>query len=74
MLLEYLAEVGQADAEEVAQGLGLSPAAAGMSVLRATRQGILLRLQDIDGRFFYQLSLKGQARLRYLREEELHNQ
>ncbi len=69
MLLEYLAQVGQADTEEIAQALELSPAAAGMSVLRATRQGILLRLKDVDGRLYYQLSFKGQTRLRYLREE-----
>lgn len=71
MLLEYLAQVGQADTEEIAQALALSLPAAGMNALRATRQGILLRLQDVDGRFFYQLSRKGQTRLRYLQEEQL---
>lgn len=65
-LLEHLADVGSADAIDVADTFGITYAAAAMALLRLTRQGLVHRyLGADDGRYFYELSERGQARLEF---------
>ncbi len=65
-LLEYLADTGQANAQEVARAFGLPYAAAAMALLRLTRQGLVLRHVDPTAKiYWYSLSDRGMARLAY---------
>jgi predicted ArsR family transcriptional regulator len=65
-VLELLLATPDLDAATVAQQLACSAEAAGMSLLRLTRQHLVQRLFDPgDHLFYYQLSPKGHARLRY---------
>jgi len=67
-LLEHLMQVGGADAIEVAQTFRAPYPAVAMMLLRLLRQGLLARYQDEDAvRFWYELTPKGVARLRYFR-------
>ena len=66
-LLQYLDEVGSADAHEVAAARDLQYPAAAMALLRLTRQGLVVRHHDPEsGMYWYTLSTRGQQRLRYL--------
>lgn len=66
-LLNLLEHTADLDAAAVADRLGCSVEAAGMSLLRLFRQGLLRREFDPDdGVFFYNLTSKGRARQRYL--------
>ena len=65
-LLDYLAQVGSADAFEVAEAFGLEYPAAAMALLRLARQGLVTRSVDnASGLYWYALSAHGQARLDY---------
>lgn len=65
-LLEHLANVSSADAIDVADTFGIPYAAAAMALLRLTRQGLVHRyLGADDGRYFYELSERGHARLEF---------
>ncbi len=67
-LLEHLAEEGKADGMEIADRFGLTYAAAAMALLRLARQGLVHRYVDADdGRYFYELSGRGHARLAFFR-------
>ncbi len=70
-LLEFLAESGQADANEVAVAFGVPYSVAAMGLLRLVRQGLIRRYIDPEqGTYWYSLSDRGQARLAYLREAD----
>jgi hypothetical protein len=65
-LLQHLADVGSADALEIANVFGLTHAAAAMALLRLTRQGRAHRYADADGGlYFYELSDRGHDRLAF---------
>ena len=65
-LLKHLAEVGSADAIDVAGTCGITYAAAAMALLRVSRQGLVHRYLDADdGHYFYELSERGHARLEF---------
>jgi DNA-binding MarR family transcriptional regulator len=65
-VLELLLATPDLDAATVAQHLVCSAEAAGMSLLRLSRQNLVQRLFDPGDRlFYYQISPKGRARLRY---------
>lgn len=65
-VLELLRATPDLDAAAVAQHLACSAEAAGMSLLRLSRQHLVQRLFDpVPRLFYYQLSSKGQARLDY---------
>jgi DNA-binding MarR family transcriptional regulator len=65
-LLEHLADMGSADAIDVAYTFGITYSAAAMALLRLSRQGLVHRYLDADdGRYFYELSEQGQARLEF---------
>lgn len=65
-VLELLLATPNLDAATVAQHLACSAEAAGMSLLRLSRQHLVQRLFDPGDRlFYYQLTPKGRARLRY---------
>jgi DNA-binding MarR family transcriptional regulator len=65
--LTLLAAQSDFDAPSLAQARTCSLAAAGMLLLRLTRQGLIKRAFDSDDRlYFYQLTAKGRARLAYL--------
>lgn len=66
-ILNLLEETPDLDAATVAERLGCSLEAAGMSLVRLMRQGLLRREFDPDdGVFFYSLTAKGRARRSYL--------
>ena len=66
-LLTLLAAQSDLDAPSLAQAQACSVAAAGMLLLRLTRQGLIQRAHDPEDRlYFYQLTAKGRARLAYL--------
>ena len=68
-LLEHLAEVEEADAQEVAAAFGVHYPAAAMALLRLVRQGLAARSIDPHREmYWYALTDRGQARLEYLRE------
>lgn len=65
-VLELLLATPDLEAAAVAQQLACSAEAAGMSLLRLSRQHLVQRLFDPRDRlFYYQISQKGHARLRY---------
>ena len=65
-VLELLLATPNLDAATVAQQLACSAEAAGMLLLRLSRQHLVQRLFDPGARlFYYQLTPKGHARLRY---------
>lgn len=67
-LLNYLAEVGEADANEVAGALGVPYQVAAMGLLRLVRQGLASRFVDPNrGTYWYRLSDRGHDRLVYFR-------
>ena len=67
-LLACLAQVGDADASEVAGALGVPYSVAAMALLRLVRQGLASRFVDPDrGIYWYRLSESGEDRLAYLR-------
>lgn len=69
-LLHYLAEVGHADAHEVAMTCALHYAASAMALLRLTRQGLVIRHLDSDhGVYWYTLSERGWQRLQYFQTQ-----
>ena len=69
-LLTLLAQQGNLEAASVADELGGTHAAAGMLLLRLTRQGLIQREFDPDDRvYFYNETAKGRARLAYLTKQ-----
>ena len=67
-LLEHLADVGTADAMNVADRFGITYAAAAMALLRLNRQSLVHRYLDAeDGLYFYELSERGHVRLAFFR-------
>ena len=71
-LLTLLARHSNLEAASVADELGGTHAAAGMLVLRLTRQGLVQREFDPDDCvFFYNVTAKGRARLAYLTQRAL---
>lgn len=65
-VLELLLATPDLDAATVEQHLACSAEAAGMLLLRLSRQNLVQRLFDPGDRlFYYQISPKGRARLRY---------
>jgi len=67
-ILAYLTGVSDACAVDVADALGMSLPAAGMQLLRLTRNGLVSRVFDRrDGVHSYSLTPKGQARLEFFR-------
>ncbi len=66
-ILRLLARVPDTSAPEIADRLGLTLPAAGMALLRLSRNGLIARSQDgALGRLFYSLTPKGAARLPHL--------
>lgn len=66
-VLNILGRHDDLDASSVAQWIGCTRAAAGMLLLRLTRQGLIGRALDSDDRvLFYSLTEKGRVRLAYL--------
>lgn len=69
-LLTYLAEVGEADASEVASALGVPYATSAMALLRSVRQHLASRALDPHrGLYAYQLTDHGHARLRFFEDD-----
>ena len=72
-LLHYLAEVGHADAHDVAAAFDLHYPASAMALLRLTRQGLAIRHHDPDSSmYWYSLSEHGWQRYRYLQVLQHH--
>ena len=70
-ILKLLARVSDASAADIAAGLGLTLPAAGMALLRLTRNGLIARTYDAEqDRLFYSLTPKGAARLRVLEQAD----
>jgi DNA-binding MarR family transcriptional regulator len=68
-LLSFLARVNEASADDVASAIGIRYAVAAMALLRLVRQGLAERSrQDERSIYFYRLSERGRARLRYFEE------
>ena len=66
-ILSYLAAVTDASAAEMAEALGATLPAAGMSLLRLNRGGLVERTFDPDrGCHYYALTARGIARLSFL--------
>ena len=66
-VLRYLAAATDATAAEVAEALGASMAAAGMSLLRLCRGGLVQRAFDPERRcHYYSITPRGAARLNFL--------
>jgi DNA-binding MarR family transcriptional regulator len=67
-LLDYLADVGGADALDVAGAFDVDYPAAAMALLRLARQGLVRRYVDSDqGLYVYELTERGHARLAFFR-------
>ncbi len=65
-LLEYLARVRAADADDVAGAFDVPYSTAAMAMLRLVRQGLARRHLDPDrGTYWYQIADEGRARLLY---------
>jgi len=70
-LLAYLAEVGEAEATEIADALGVPYAASAMALLRLVRQGLVGRAIDPRrGTYSYRLTDQGHARLEFFEEAQ----
>ena len=70
-LLEYLESNEPVDADQVADAMQLSYAAAAMALLRLFRQDLASRFIDPDTQLYvYELTPKGVARLSYFLEED----
>lgn len=68
-LLEFIAETGEADANQVAAAFGVPYPVAAMGLLRLVRQGLAARSVDPDrGTYWYELTERGHGRLRYLHD------
>src|SRR5437879_1594287 len=68
ILLNYLAQVGEGDAQEVARAFGVTYSVAAMGLLRLVRQGLASRRRHDEGAIYrYRLTERGQSRLMYLR-------
>lgn len=66
-ILRYLVTVPDASATDVAVTLRLSLPAAGMSLLRLARSGLVAKKFDVERRcLFYAITPKGQGRLKFL--------
>ncbi len=66
-ILSYLDGVTDASAAEVAEALGATLPATGMSLLRLNRAGLVARAWDPNrGCHYYSLSPRGMARLKFL--------
>ncbi len=62
---------GEASAPAIATALNLTVPAAGMALLRLSRNGLVARMRDTEQRcHFYSLTPKGAARLRVLDEND----
>jgi len=69
-LLSYLAEVGEADAIETAEALGVRYATSAMALLRLVRQGLASRgIDPHRATYAYRLTDQGQARLEFFGTE-----
>jgi hypothetical protein len=69
-VLVYLADVGEADAAEMASALGVPYATGAMAALRLVRQHFASRALDPHrGLYTYQLTDHGHARLAFLEDE-----
>jgi DNA-binding MarR family transcriptional regulator len=69
-LLIHLADVGMADAVEIANALGLAYATSAMALLRLVRQHLASRVLDPHrGLYTYQLTDHGHARLAFFQDE-----
>ena len=70
-ILSILSEITDLDANTVAQQVASTPEAAGMALLRLSRQGLVRRVWDADDRvLYYALTTKGGARLLYWKERD----
>ena len=75
LVLDLLLATPDLDAAAVAQQLACSAEAAGMLLLRLSRQNLVQRLFDPEDRlFYYQISPKGGARLRYWNTPQTRNE
>ncbi len=71
-LLAYLADVGEADAAEMANALDVSYATSAMALLRLVRQHLASRAIDPHrGLYAYQLTDHGRARLAFFEDDGL---
>lgn len=69
-LLAYLADVGEADAAEMANALGVSYATSAMALLRLVRQHLASRVIDPHrGLYAYRLTDHGHARLAFFGDD-----
>lgn len=69
-VLEYLAQVPDSAASDVADALGVSLHAAGMALVRLVRSGLASRTLDHErGTFSYSITQKGRERMHYLSRE-----
>jgi len=69
-LLAHLADVGEADAADMANALGVPYATSAMALLRLVRQHLASRVIDPHrGLYAYQLTDQGRARLRFFEDE-----
>ncbi len=69
-LLAYLADVGEADAVDMASALGVPYATSAMAALRLVRQHLASRAVDPDRTLYtYQLTDHGHARLAFFEDD-----
>jgi len=69
-LLAYLAEIGEADAAEIANALGVPYATSAMALVRLVRQHLASRTVDPHRRLYvYELTHRGHARLAFFEDE-----
>ena len=69
-LLAYLAEIGEADAAEIANALGVPYATGAMALVRLVRQHLASRAIDPHrGLYVYELTHHGRARLAFFEDE-----
>ncbi len=69
-LLAYLAEIGEADATEIANALGVPYATGAMALVRLVRQHLASRAVDPHRRLYvYELTDHGRARLAFFEDD-----
>jgi len=70
-VMAYLGNVGEADAAEMANALGVSYATSAMALLRLVRQHLASRIVDTNRELYtYHLTGHGHARLAFFEEEQ----
>ena len=74
-LLDYLDTNKHQDADQIASVMDMSYSATAMALMRLVRQDLAIRYKDPESELYvYELTPKGEARLDYLRDEEMEEE